>query len=216
MTPDPSPVQQRRLEEKEARREQILDAAEQALSKKGFDGVVLADVAAASRLSRGLLYTYFADKVDLFHAVAVRASTELHRRFREAAEGTEPGMSKVHAIGQSYVRFASERPILFEALARSEASEVDLDEHSPNALMALERSQRVLGVVTAAIEAGMEDGSIRTDLGDARETALVLWGVTHGMIQVTAHKDPILGHYGTTPGAVHDHGFSLIDRALRP
>ncbi len=209
----PSPTQQRRLEEKEARRDQILDAAEHVLAAKGFDRTVLADVADRARLSRGLLYTYFRDKVDLYHAVGVRARDELRGQFEAAAAGRDRGVDQVHAIGRAYVRFSQERPVLFEALARSEASDVD-DDARPYELADIQASRRVLGVLADAIERGVADGSVRPDVGDPHETALALWGVVHGVVQVTQHQEPVLGPLGTTGPAVHDHAFRLVDRAI--
>ncbi|MEM1118106.1 MAG: TetR/AcrR family transcriptional regulator [Bacteroidota bacterium] len=213
----PTPLQQRRLEEKEARRDQILDAAVAVLARKGFDDVVLADVAQEARLSRGLLYTYFRDKVDLYHGVGVRATRELHRRFEAAVAAHEAGRDQVNGIGRAYVRFAAEEPVLFEALARSEAREVDPEaEARPHAKAGLQASQGVFRTFIAAIERGMTDGTIRPDLGDPAETALALWGVVHGVVQVTAHREALLGPLGTDPEAVHDHAFSLVNRALTP
>ncbi|MEM6326067.1 MAG: TetR/AcrR family transcriptional regulator [Bacteroidota bacterium] len=213
----PTPVQQRRLEEKEARRQQILDAAEAVLSHKGFDAVVLADVAKQARLSRGLLYTYFQDKVDLYHAVGVRASNELGWRFANAAAAHTRGIDRVHAIGRAYVRFAQERPVLFEALARVEAREINPEaEERPNALAALRASHGTLATLAESIGQGVADGSIRADIGDPAETALALWGVVHGIVQVTAHKEAVLSALGTDRESVHNHVFSLIDRAMAP
>ncbi|MEM0963289.1 MAG: TetR/AcrR family transcriptional regulator [Bacteroidota bacterium] len=213
----PTPVQQRRLEEKEARRQQILDAAEAVLGRKGFDAVVLADVAKQARLSRALLYTYFHDKVDLYHAVGVRASNELRWRFEKAAAAHTRGMDRVDAIGLAYIRFAEERPVLFEALARVEAREIDPEaEERPNALAALRASHGTLATLAEAVAQGVADGSIRADIGDPAQTAIALWGVVHGIVQVTAHKEAVLGALGTDRQSVHDHVFSLIDRAMAP
>lgn len=210
-----SPSQQRRQEEKEARREQLLDAAERVLGEKGFEGVVLADVAAASRVSRALLYSYFRDKTDLFHAVSVRASDELRERFGRAVLSGRTGLERIYNLGRAYVAFSQERPILFEAVARTEASEVDADdEPRPYALAALEASREVLSLLAMMVEQGQADGSVRRSVGDAHAAAIALWGVVHGVSQVTAHRKGLVQATGVEPETVHDLTFALLDAAL--
>jgi AcrR family transcriptional regulator len=64
---------------REARRAQIRTAAARAILAKGFHATSIADVVAEAGLSAGAIYTHYADKQELFAAVA----TELMSR-REA------------------------------------------------------------------------------------------------------------------------------------
>ncbi|PNB02948.1 TetR/AcrR family transcriptional regulator, partial [Pseudomonas sp. FW306-02-H05-BA] len=49
-------ISERRVEEKERRRAEIVDAAEQLYADKGWDSVTMEQVAKRARLSRALLY----------------------------------------------------------------------------------------------------------------------------------------------------------------
>jgi AcrR family transcriptional regulator len=51
------------------RREQILDAAIEVFSKKGFDGANVADIATAAKLGKGTVYLYFKSKEAIFDAI---------------------------------------------------------------------------------------------------------------------------------------------------
>src|SRR5215469_4246660 len=55
------------------RRAQILDAAAQVFAHKGLAGTRTADIAAACKMSEGLLFHYFASKEDIFTAVVEAA-----------------------------------------------------------------------------------------------------------------------------------------------
>ena len=77
-------IAERRLEEKERRRAEIVDAAEAAGREVGLDALTMDDVARRARLSRALLYVYFQDRSDLMFGLAERAMTMLHGRFVEA------------------------------------------------------------------------------------------------------------------------------------
>jgi AcrR family transcriptional regulator len=67
----------------QARRDGILDAALTVISHKGFHGTSVADVASRARVSRATVYQHFADKRDIFGALAGRIA----QRIIEAADG---------------------------------------------------------------------------------------------------------------------------------
>ena len=66
-------IAERRQEEKERRRTEILDAAEQVTGSLGWDELTMDQVARRARLSRALLYVYFKDKTDLMYALCERS-----------------------------------------------------------------------------------------------------------------------------------------------
>jgi AcrR family transcriptional regulator len=79
---------------REARRDEIIDAALRAFAAKGFQGTSMADVIAETGLSAGAIYGHFAGKKELFAAVAGRVldsrSNELEAQ-RRSGEPLPPG-----------------------------------------------------------------------------------------------------------------------------
>ena len=86
-------IAERREEEKERRRSEILAAAEALYAKHGWDAVTMDQVARSARLSRALVYVYFRDKEDLLFAIGDRAMQLLKTRFEAAAAGPGSGFS---------------------------------------------------------------------------------------------------------------------------
>ena len=78
-------IAERRLEEKERRRAEILDAAEALYAKEGWDAVTVDQVARGARLSRALVYVYFKDKQDMLFGIGERAMSTLRDRFIAAS-----------------------------------------------------------------------------------------------------------------------------------
>jgi AcrR family transcriptional regulator len=64
------PVPKVSQEHLDARRRQILDGARAAFAKHGYDGATVAKLEAEIGLSRGAIFNYFQDKLDIFHALA--------------------------------------------------------------------------------------------------------------------------------------------------
>src|ERR1700732_2270202 len=103
-------IAERRVEEKERRRAEILDAAEALYAKQGWDVVTVDQVARGARLSRALVYVYFKDKQELLFAIGERAMTLLRDRFVAAAAAHTTGVDKIEGIGRAYMGYAFEFP----------------------------------------------------------------------------------------------------------
>lgn len=206
---------ERRLEEKERRRIEILDAAEAIASIVGIEAMTMDQVAKKARLSRALLYVYFGDKSDLLTAICTRALEVLEARFSAAAASRELGIDKVEACGRSYVAFAAEFPVRFEALALFEAHLPNIDQ-DPGYMACLKASDAVQCSLVAAIEAGQRDGSIRADAGAAGLIGFTLWGLMHGLIQIGSHKSGHLQRDGITTQDLIENGFRLALQGLSP
>ena len=208
-----NPLAERRQEEKERRRLEILDAAEAVAAVVGFESMTMDLVARKARLSRALLYVYFKDKSDLLVGLCTRALGMLHQRFTVAVTDAPHGLAEVEACGRSYVDFAREFPVRFEALAHFEA-------HTPSAELdpaydeCMATGDRAKSVLVAAIERGKRDGTIRAEAGEATVLGFALWGLMHGVIQLTLKKSGGLIRAGISTDELIEQGFTLALSAL--
>jgi len=210
-------IAERRQEEKDRRRAEIVDAAEALYRETGWDAVTMDSVAKHARLSRALVYVYFKDKRDLHFAIAHRAMDLLRQRFEDAAGRAKSGLEKVESIGRAYMAFGQEFPHYFDACARLEMHAPGIDASAQEDFVA-QSSQRVHEVVVAALAAGQQDGTIRPDIGDLQVTSRVLWGFTHGTIQIAITKAEPLAHRGISVPQLTQHALNLIRSmlAVRP
>ncbi|MEP6885583.1 MAG: TetR/AcrR family transcriptional regulator [Gammaproteobacteria bacterium] len=202
-------IAERRGEEKERRRAEILDAAEALYIEKGWDALTVDQVARSARLSRALVYVYFRDKEELLFAIGERAMQLVRDRFIAAAAGHPLGLDKVEAIGRAYMAYAYELPHYFDFCTRFQAHSVATDpgSHEGGCRTA---GDETIGVVVQAIEVGIRDGSIRRDIGEPILLATTLWAFTHGMIQLAMAKGAELGRYGVTIPVFSDYALGLI------
>jgi AcrR family transcriptional regulator len=207
-------IEERQREEKEERRRTIIDAAETVLREKGREEMTMADIADEARLSRSLLYVYFEDMDDIVLAVTLRGLRSMRQRFETAVEEHEVGRQQIRAVGDAYVRFAQEEPTYFDLVAQFESRSADADDAPQRVQQCLAESDRVMASMTKAIEQGIEDGSIRSEL-DPTQTAITLWGCTHGLIQLAANKGTSLEQqYGLPPESLFDDGLGFLGVAL--
>lgn len=209
-------IAERRLEEKEARRRQIVDAAEECMQDTPWETLTIDQVARRARLSRALVYVYFKDKFDLHCVIAERALKLLAERFEQAAARPGRGLDRVESLGRSYVAFAHEFPHYFGALARFEAHEFTEVPHESNEEACMAAGQRVHEIMVRCIEAGIADGSIRADLGNPYLTSVTLWGFMHGIIQIGQTKANMLAADGISTQALVAHALKMAMLGMSP
>ena len=209
------PITARRQEEKERRRNDILDAAERVASASGLESLSMDQVAREARLSRGLLYVYFQDKHDLESGICERALIGLHGRLVSLVVEKQSGLERVVALGRAYVAFAAECPLQFEALARFEATDASTMDTGSNDHACLAAGARVHALITAALEVGMRDGSVSRSAGSPKTIALSLWAMTHGTIQVARMKCAVLAQHVVTPEALVEQTLRMATISLR-
>jgi AcrR family transcriptional regulator len=208
-------VAERREEEKERRRAEIIDAAERLYAEKGWDAVTVDQVAKSARLSRALVYVYFRDKEELLFAIGERAMRTLAARFEEAVVRHARGLEQVEAIGRAYMAYAQEFPHYFDFCMRFQAHSPSPEPGSNEGRCQVE-GDAAIGVVVRAIHVGLADGSIRRDVGDPMHLAIALWGFTHGITQLATAKADALAFHGVAVPGFTDYVFRFLGSALAP
>ncbi len=210
-----NPVRTRRDEEKEMRRQDILDAAERVIAKHGWENSDFGKIAERARLSRSLVYVYFPTRDDLFHAVCSRGLADLQRRFATVMATRTTGLELSMAIGRAYYAFSREQPLYFELISQYQAKENKPDEQSDNEGEANQLGGDCLGLLVQAITIGLKDGSIAKSVGDPRPAAVSMWAFTHGLIQIASRKECMLQEsFQLNTEQMMEHGFTLMRRTL--
>jgi len=203
---------ERREEEKERRRLEIIEAAESLYAQTGWDSLTMDQVARRARLSRALLYVYFHDKEDLLFAITARALDELRQRFETAVAGQRLGIDQITAIGRAYILFQQERPFQFDACSRFHAHQAHAEQANEQACNTA--GDRLMGVMVEALQHGTTDGSIRPDIGDPAKVCVMLWAFSHGLIQIATNKSQEIARQGIEAGQLIEEGIGMLRRML--
>lgn len=207
-------IADRRQEEKDRRRNEIVDAAEALYREVGWEDVTMDSVARNARLSRALVYVYFKDKRELHFAIVERAMQVLRTRFEDASSRARSGLDQIESIGRAYMAFGLEYPHYFDACARLELRAMGSPERNTHEGAALEMGKGIHQVVVAALRAGQRDGTIRLDIGDLEVTSRVLWGFTHGLLQIALTKAQPLAEVGISVPQLTQQAIDMIKYTL--
>ncbi len=93
-----------RRESQEATRARLVDAAERAFIRNGFEGASVEQIAAEAGFSRGAFYSNFDDKDALFLAVLNRRQREMGRAVEEIFRSHPDAAERLRAARDWYVK----------------------------------------------------------------------------------------------------------------
>ena len=207
-------ILERREREKERRRNEIIDAAENVFFAKGMENATMDDIAEKSELSKGTLYLYFKSKEDVYLAIHLRGNRILKNMFQNAVKNNNKGIEQVRAIGEAYFEYYRKFPNYFNAMIYYESRAIEYDDENSVAAECMMEGRATLDVLVKAINRGIQDGSIRDDI-DPLKTAISLWGQSTGIIQILALKESIISsNYALATEEIISYTFDLIHRSL--
>lgn len=151
-------------------RERILWCAEELFGQRGYEAVVVADIAQACGVSTALIYYHYTDKESLLRALVERASAVFDVHTRTAVEGTAPARERLETFIESWVRSADEHESLLRILVRPLT-----DPSGPLSVELLERIGQTVETLAGVIAEGVERGEFAgVDPGAAAECLLGL------------------------------------------
>ena len=104
---------QRKQREYEARRQEILEAAECLFSQNGFFKTSMADIAAASQFAMGTLYRFFKSKEEIYVSIVEAKLEELARLLEEAIAPATSANDKIKAFIRVKLEYADQNRDFF-------------------------------------------------------------------------------------------------------
>jgi AcrR family transcriptional regulator len=174
-------LHERRIRERERRRQQIIAASKKVFLAKGVAEATIKDIAAAAELSPGTLYIYFKNKDELYSSISIRMLKHLSLRLQRVKEtrGISPE-ERIQAIKEALLEAYEIDPPVFLALSHLQASET-LDNIS------LELLDQIMGLTQQSLEmlSGIFSAAMSVDEVqnfDPHRLAMVLWALFSGLV----------------------------------
>ncbi len=171
-------------------REEILEAAEALLVRSGSeDAVSIRAVADAVGLTPPALYRHFPDKAHLIFEVCARRFEVMNQTIVEPTvrDAADP-VALIRSLAERYVRFGVENPEHYRIMFMGHA------DHTPE----IYADERILetgsfGAVVPLMQAGIDQGLVRDDLGGALVATWTVWAALHGLVAIAVAKPNLPG-----------------------
>jgi AcrR family transcriptional regulator len=189
-------IKERKEREKEARREEIVAAAEKIFFGKGLAQATMDEIAEAAELSKGTLYLYYKSKEDLYLAVAMKGSEILHQLFSKVLASGEPAIRMIENLGEAYYEYFKNYRDYFRMYYFFENPQVQ-SQVSPEMMCVCQESDRkIWDIVVAILQRGIDEGLLRKNL-DPLDAAVMLWSNSNGIMRIMDRQEEYWkGHMG--------------------
>lgn len=205
-------AQERKAQERQARRRRIQEAARTVFAERGYAGASIELIARAAQLSVGAIYLYFRSKEDLYVSLIEDALTVFDVEMAQVRESTEVS-ARLRETWNILVRWAerdTEGPRILRLLAQPAIRPQLSDEVVTAVSAGIARIQDHMG---ACVADGIHAGLYRQV--NAREIADLAWSVLLGSLdaqEMTAN----LGLTADTLNIRTDRALSLIENTIAP
>lgn len=176
-------IPERKEREKEARREEILNAAQRVFFQKGAALSTVDDIAQAAELSKGTLYLYYRSKEELYLAAANRGMDLMRQMFQEAEATTDDPIMQIFRVGDAYYRFFREQRDFFRMFYFYDSPEFHSTVSQEMMEQCRQHDEKVWAVVTAPIKKAIDEGLLHPEL-DPLEVGIMLWSNANGFLRL--------------------------------
>jgi AcrR family transcriptional regulator len=205
-------AQERKAQERQARRRRIQEAARTVFAEKGYAGASIELIARAAQLSVGAIYLYFRSKEDLYTSLVEDTLTVFDVEMARVREDVEVS-ARLHDTWCILVKWAerdAEGPRILRLLAQPAIRPQLSDEVVAAVQSGIGRIQDHIG---ACVADGIHAGVYRQV--NAREIADLAWSVLLGSLDA-AEMSTSLGLPTEPLSTRTDRALMLIEQALAP
>lgn len=205
-------AQERKAQERQARRRRIQEAARTVFAERGYAGASIELIARAAQLSVGAIYLYFRSKEDLYVSLIEDTLTVFDVEMAQVREQIDAAR-RLRETWSILVRWAekdAEGPRILRLLAQPAIRPQLSDEVVAAVSAGISRIQDHIG---ACVADGIHAGLYRQV--NAREIANLAWAALLGSLDASEMQTN-LGLAGEPLAARTDRALDLIESALAP
>ena len=177
-------VKERRERQRQAVRQEILDAARELFIKDGYENVTMRKIAEKIEYSPTTIYLHFNDKADLVRFLCEEAFVKLVDMFEKLGEDLSDPLLALKRCGRAYVDFGLKYPndykVTFMMALKPVAPEDYLREDS--------MGMRAYGYLRKIVDECIRQGKFKN--AELESTTQSMWIVVHGITSlIIAHPD---------------------------
>lgn len=175
-------IADRKERDKEELRDRILVAAKSLFLQKGVEKTSIRNIADQIEYSPGIIYHYFRDKNEIFHALHQGGFLQLMEKMQVLGSVRNP-MERLKAMGSIYITFAMENPDMYDLMFIKEAPlcHVANTEHD-NWKEGGGTFNYLRTTIDDCIKAGHFQGH------DSEALSYMIWSTVHGMVSLNIRK----------------------------
>jgi AcrR family transcriptional regulator len=171
----------RRERERQALREQILDAAREMFATHGVEATTMRAIARKIDYTPTALYYHFKDKDALITEICHRDFRRLAHQFVQLGRVDDP-VERIRWTGRAYVEFGLENPQHYRMMfMTTHTHDTDVPEKN-------NPEEDAYAFLRVAVQEAMAAGRFRPEFQDADAMVQMLWAALHGVVSLHVAK----------------------------
>lgn len=168
----------RKLLEKENRRESILSAAEAIMSTNGIHGLSIDLIANETQLAKGTIYLYFKSKEEILSILSVKARKLLFSEFQKIQKKKISYIDKVKELVHTNYSFYKKKPMYYDLMSLYEVNNTLTETEEMH-----ESGQDISDLIVDFVTKAQEEGTLNPTINPSH-FSFCLWGMTVGVFQL--------------------------------
>ena len=173
-------IHERKQREKERRREDIIAAAREVFSAKGFNSATMEEIASAAELSPGTLYLYFKNKEELHTSLSINILKHLGNEIKKVVHQNISVEEKIERFLDVFIDVYDYDANILINLFHLQSGET-LQNLSDEVMAQLKKySSQAHGAIIAVVKEGIDTGLFIDEHPAAM--ADVIWGAYAGVV----------------------------------
>ncbi|WP_251387981.1 TetR/AcrR family transcriptional regulator [Mediterraneibacter agrestimuris] len=195
-------------------REQIMKAAEQLFSKKGFAQTTIDDISKASEYSRRTIYSYYESKEDILHHIIEKGLVILKQDIQNAINLNDSFIDGYKLICMAMRKYQVEYPHSVNNVNTAKFSDFDIENLSETIKHILILGTEINTILAEFIEKGKEKGIVRQDIVPML-TVYILWSSITSFLSLAQTKGQFISkQFSISENEFLDYGFKQIINSI--
>jgi TetR/AcrR family transcriptional regulator len=171
-------TKERKLKEKENRKDLILKAAETVMIEHGLYGLSIEAIAEETQLAKGTIYLYFKSKEEILSSLTIKARNKLFVEFELIEKQESNAYEQLIEIIRMNYTFYKKFPLYYDLVSLYEANHKAVETEGMYI-----SSQNITNLVQRIAEKAKAEGFLNPEINPLHLT-MSLWGMTVGMLQL--------------------------------
>ncbi len=168
----------RKLIEKENRRESILIAAETIMSKNSIHGLSIDLIANETQLAKGTIYLYFKSKEEILSILSVKARKLLYKEFQKIEKSDISPIEQIKELIKANYQFYKKSPLYYDLVSLYEVNNTLTETEEMH-----ESGEEISNLIVGIVNKAKAEGTLNPNINPLY-FSFCLWGMTVGVFQL--------------------------------
>lgn len=195
-------------------KEQIMTAAENLFSEKGFAQTTIDDISKTSEYSRRTIYSYYESKEDILHHIIEKGLMLLKQDIENAVNTSDNFIVGYKEICFAMSKYQKECPHSLYGVNNASTSNIDISSASEAVKHILSLGSEINYILAEFIKAGKVNGVVRQDIEPVL-TVYILWSSLTSLLTLANTKGEfICKQFSISEKEFLEYGFKQLINSI--